>query len=169
MLAGHATCAGNGTVETDLSSLCTKGKGILHRTATSKVISLGWILHSGCKVHFETGRTGDHQFRGTITHPNGTTVNMIYHKGIWLLPVLTLEKAWALHHKVYSSSINTEMSCISASNLYQVLLDLATDIEPVRESTTPVDMEQVTDVNQLIMQLLHDLWSHPSNSKMECI
>eukprot|EP00961_Rhodomonas_salina_P055471 745548-Rhodomonas_salina.1 len=42
--------------------LQTKGKGILHRTATSKVISLGGILHSGCKVHFETGRTGNHQF-----------------------------------------------------------------------------------------------------------
>eukprot|EP00961_Rhodomonas_salina_P166241 2240089-Rhodomonas_salina.1 len=61
------------------------------------------------------------------------------------------------------------MSCIPASNPFHVLLDLATDIEPVRESTTPADMERVTDVNQRIMQLLHDHWSHPSNSKMERI
>eukprot|EP00961_Rhodomonas_salina_P175440 2365841-Rhodomonas_salina.1 len=67
---------------------------------------------------------------------------MIYHKGIWRLPVLTLEKAGALHHKVYCSSINAEMSGIPASNPYRVLLDLATDIEPVRESTTPADMER---------------------------
>eukprot|EP00961_Rhodomonas_salina_P071912 965796-Rhodomonas_salina.1 len=94
---------------------------------------------------------------------------MIYHKGIWWLPVLTLDKAGALHHKVYSSSVNTEMSCIPASNQYRVRLDLATDIEPVRESTAPADMELVTDVKQHIMQLLHDHWNHPSNSKMERI
>eukprot|EP00961_Rhodomonas_salina_P064082 861270-Rhodomonas_salina.1 len=48
----------------------TKGKGILHKKATFKVISLGALLHSGCKVHFEVGRKGDHQFGGTISHPN---------------------------------------------------------------------------------------------------
>eukprot|EP00961_Rhodomonas_salina_P024719 332870-Rhodomonas_salina.1 len=69
-------------------------------------------------------------------------INMIYHKGIWWLPVLTLEKACALHHKVYRSSINAEMSGIPESNPYRVLLDLATDIEPVRESKTPADMER---------------------------
>eukprot|EP00961_Rhodomonas_salina_P297072 3936917-Rhodomonas_salina.1 len=66
--------------------LCTKGKGILHAKATLKVISLGGLLHSGCKVSFEAGRPGDHQLGGVIEHPNSTTVNMIYTKGIWRLP-----------------------------------------------------------------------------------
>eukprot|EP00961_Rhodomonas_salina_P018638 250836-Rhodomonas_salina.1 len=57
--------------------LKTQGKGILHKKATSKVISLGGLLHSGCKVNFEVGRAGvgcagDHQFGGLIQHPNGT-------------------------------------------------------------------------------------------------
>ena len=61
------------------------------------------------------------------------------------------------------------MSGIPLSNPYRVLLDLATNIEPVRESTIPMDMEKVTEVNQRILQLLHDRWSHPSNSKMNRI
>eukprot|EP00961_Rhodomonas_salina_P190171 2565753-Rhodomonas_salina.1 len=64
---------------------------------TSKVISLGGLLHSGCKVNFEVGRLGDHQFGGVIEHPNGTSINMIYTKGIWCLPVLTKEKAKGVH------------------------------------------------------------------------
>eukprot|EP00961_Rhodomonas_salina_P225640 3050789-Rhodomonas_salina.1 len=94
---------------------------------------------------------------------------MIYHHGIWRLPVLTKEKASALHHNTYVAGINAEMSCIPLSNPYWVIFDLATNIEPVRESTIPKDMEQVTKVNQLILQLLRDRWSHPSNSKMNRI
>eukprot|EP00961_Rhodomonas_salina_P017199 231392-Rhodomonas_salina.1 len=40
--------------------LRTKGKGILHAKATEKVISVGGLLHPGCKVNFEVGRPGDH-------------------------------------------------------------------------------------------------------------
>eukprot|EP00961_Rhodomonas_salina_P245022 3311098-Rhodomonas_salina.1 len=96
---------------------------------------------------------------------------MIYTKGIWLLPVLTREKAAAMHHGTYLSALSAEMSGISDTNQHRVLLDpsLANDIEPVRESTQPTDMERVAKITQEIMQLLHDRWSHPSSTKMEQI
>eukprot|EP00961_Rhodomonas_salina_P249976 3378747-Rhodomonas_salina.1 len=136
--------------------LRTKGKGILHTKATSK-------------VNFEVGRSGDHQDSSLIEHPNGTTVQMIYTKGIWRLPVLTREKAAATHHGTYIAGLTAETSGISYENPYRVLLDLANKVEPIRELTQPTDMEHVVKITQDIMQLLHDRWSHPSNSKMEQI
>eukprot|EP00961_Rhodomonas_salina_P099900 1343561-Rhodomonas_salina.1 len=96
---------------------------------------------------------------------------MIYHQGIWRLPVLTKETASALHHHTYVTSIRAEGSWISAENPYRLgtLLELANEVEPVRASTNPVDMEKVTKITEKIMQLLHDKWGHPSNSKMEGI
>eukprot|EP00961_Rhodomonas_salina_P141180 1900670-Rhodomonas_salina.1 len=149
--------------------LRTKGKGILHKKATSKVISLGGLLHSGCTVHFKIGRPGDHQFGGVITHPNGTEINMIYHRGIWRLPVLTLDAAADKHHRVFLSGVTAENSGVPASNQHSVLLDLANEAEPARESTNPADMEKVSVLDQKIMQLIHERWGHPSNTKMERI
>eukprot|EP00961_Rhodomonas_salina_P239438 3234806-Rhodomonas_salina.1 len=96
---------------------------------------------------------------------------MIYTKGIWRLPVLTHEKAAALHHDygTYRAGITAENSSVPASNQYRVLLDLANEIEPVRESQQPEDMERVEKIMKQIMQLLHDSWAHPSNTKMERI
>eukprot|EP00961_Rhodomonas_salina_P209272 2824801-Rhodomonas_salina.1 len=94
---------------------------------------------------------------------------MIYVKGIWCLPVLTQEKAVALHHGTYITGLTVENSGVSAQNPYRVLLELANAIEPLRESKQPVDMERVEKVSKEIMQLLHDCWAHPSNTKMECI
>eukprot|EP00961_Rhodomonas_salina_P012370 166633-Rhodomonas_salina.1 len=106
--------------------LCTKGKGILHKKATSKVIDLGGLLHSGCK-------------------------------------------AFALHYGKNLEDLTAESSWIQASNQYSALLELATEIEPVRESKVPEDMERVEKITKQIMQLLHELWGHPSNTKMESI
>eukprot|EP00961_Rhodomonas_salina_P219220 2963554-Rhodomonas_salina.2 len=69
-------CYGNAVV------LETKRKGILFYAATSKVISLAALLHSGHKVHFEVGRPGDHQYGGTITVQDGTVIMMLFVKGI---------------------------------------------------------------------------------------
>eukprot|EP00961_Rhodomonas_salina_P264152 3569943-Rhodomonas_salina.1 len=94
---------------------------------------------------------------------------MIYVKGIWGLPVLTREKAVALHHGTYIAGLTVENSCVSAQNPYQALLELANEIELLRESKQPADMELVEKVSKEIMQLLHDSWEHPSNTKMERI
>eukprot|EP00961_Rhodomonas_salina_P020492 275837-Rhodomonas_salina.1 len=67
---------------------------------------------------------------------------MIYTKGIWRLPVLTHEKAATLHYGTYRAGITAENSGVPASNLYRVLLDLANEIEPVRQSQQPEDMER---------------------------
>eukprot|EP00961_Rhodomonas_salina_P021308 286520-Rhodomonas_salina.1 len=67
---------------------------------------------------------------------------MIYTKGIWLLPVLTHEKAVTHHYGTYRAGITAENSCVPASNPYRVLLDLANEIEPVRESQQQEDMER---------------------------
>eukprot|EP00961_Rhodomonas_salina_P048081 645573-Rhodomonas_salina.1 len=100
------------------------------------------MLHSGCKVHFEISRPGDHQFGGVIQHQNGTEINMIYHGYIWRLPVLTKETASALHHHTYVASIRADSSWILTENPYRALLELANKVELVRASTNPVDMEK---------------------------
>eukprot|EP00961_Rhodomonas_salina_P129529 1744497-Rhodomonas_salina.1 len=70
-----------------------------------------------------------------------------------------------MHHGTYLSGLSAEKSGISDTNPYRVLLDLANDIEPVRESTQPANMERVAKITQEIMQLR----SHQSNTKMEQI
>eukprot|EP00961_Rhodomonas_salina_P233664 3157842-Rhodomonas_salina.1 len=94
---------------------------------------------------------------------------MIYVKGIWRLPVLTREKAVALHHGTYIAGLTVENSCVSAQNQYWALLELANEIEQLRVSKQPADIEWVEKVSKEIMQLLHDSWAHPSNTKMEHI
>eukprot|EP00961_Rhodomonas_salina_P238471 3223218-Rhodomonas_salina.1 len=74
-----------------------------------------------------------------------------------------------MHNGTYLSGLSAEKSGISDTNQYRVLLDLANDIEPVRESTQPANMECVAKITQEIMQLLHDSWSHQLNTKMEQI
>eukprot|EP00961_Rhodomonas_salina_P189284 2553789-Rhodomonas_salina.1 len=58
---------------------------------------------------------------------------------------------------------------ISEKNPYKALLDLAYNSEPLRESALPADIAAVKEIDKRIMQLLHDWWGHPSNSKMAMI
>eukprot|EP00961_Rhodomonas_salina_P163206 2198142-Rhodomonas_salina.1 len=67
---------------------------------------------------------------------------MIYTKEIWRLPVLTHEKVATLHYGTYRAGITAENSGVPASIPYRVLLDLANEIELVRESQQPEDMER---------------------------
>eukprot|EP00961_Rhodomonas_salina_P201444 2717646-Rhodomonas_salina.1 len=147
----------------------TKGKGILYQGATSKVISLGRLLRAGYKVDFVDGRPGNHQYGGTITAPDGTVITMIFHKEIWRLPTLTKEAAAAKHHCAFCNNLTAENSSVPATNPFWELLDLARKVEPKRASEQDEDVKAVEEVDQRMMQLIHDKWGHPSNSKMEMI
>lgn len=61
---------------------------------------------------------------------------------------------------------------MSEDNQYWTLLNLATEMKPVRASTNPawedIASLRVEKVTHTIMQLpLHNHWAHPSNTKME--
>eukprot|EP00961_Rhodomonas_salina_P283546 3832262-Rhodomonas_salina.1 len=58
---------------------------------------------------------------------------------------------------------------VSDNNQYKELLDLAAEAEPKRESTALADVSALEEVDQCIMQRIHNRWGHPSNSKMEQI
>eukprot|EP00961_Rhodomonas_salina_P174581 2354896-Rhodomonas_salina.1 len=107
----------------------------------------------------------------TITLQDGTVVVMIYMKGTWSLPTLTRRKAADLHHDQYIATVNCmkEQVSDSDSNPYKALLDLVAEAEQQCESTVPADMSKVEEVDTHIMQLIHNSWGHPSNSKMEQI
>eukprot|EP00961_Rhodomonas_salina_P223187 3018182-Rhodomonas_salina.1 len=115
------------------------------------------------------GKKDNHQYGGTITLPDGTVIVMIYHKGIWRLPMLTRQKAAALHQQSHIRSIKSSKSPVLNMNPYSTLLKLAYEVEPVRESTTPANIECMEEVDKKLMQLIQNKWGHPSNSKMERI
>eukprot|EP00961_Rhodomonas_salina_P222027 3002560-Rhodomonas_salina.1 len=94
---------------------------------------------------------------------------MIFNKGIWRLPTLTHQKAADLHHHKYVSSLKGSRTCVADTNPYSVLLELAYETEPDHQSTDPVDIENVSTINKKIMQMIHDKWVHPYNTKMERI
>eukprot|EP00961_Rhodomonas_salina_P213085 2877675-Rhodomonas_salina.3 len=83
--------------------------------------------------------------------------------------MLTRQKAAALHHQSHISSIKSSKSPVLNTNPYSTLLELTYKVEPARESATPADIEHVEEVDKKLMQLIHDKWGHPSNSKMERI
>eukprot|EP00961_Rhodomonas_salina_P288024 3891531-Rhodomonas_salina.1 len=117
------------------------------------------------------GRKGDHQYGGTITLPDGTIIVMIFNKGIWRLPTLMSQKAADLHHHKYLSNLKGSKSrtCVADTNPYSALLELEYETEPDSQSTEPLDIEKVSAVDKKIMQMIHDKWGHPSNTKMEWI
>eukprot|EP00961_Rhodomonas_salina_P201006 2711476-Rhodomonas_salina.1 len=147
----------------------TKGCGIYYPNATSKIVSLDNLLRAKCKVHFEQGLHGDQQYGCTITLLDGTVVAMIYAKGIWRLPTLTRQKAADLHHDRYIATVNCMKEQVLDSNPYKELLGLAAEAEPKRDSSAPVDLSKLEEVDQCIMQLIHNRWGHPLNSTMEQI
>eukprot|EP00961_Rhodomonas_salina_P294638 3934754-Rhodomonas_salina.1 len=115
------------------------------------------------------GRKGDHQYGGTITLPDGTVIVMIFNNCIWRLPTLTRQKAADLHHHQYVSNLKGSGTRVADTNPYRALLELAYETEPDRQSTDPVDIEKVSTIDKKIMQMIHDKWGHPSNTKMERI
>eukprot|EP00961_Rhodomonas_salina_P062348 836867-Rhodomonas_salina.1 len=94
---------------------------------------------------------------------------MIFNKGIWRLPTLTRQKASDLHHHKYVSSLKGSSTRVADTNPYCALLELAYETEPDSQSTDPVDIENVSAINKKIVQMIHDKWGHPSNTKMEQI
>ena len=127
------------------------------------------MLSAGYRIHFETGRSGDPQFGGTITCPNGMTVTLVFENGTWRLPTMTAQKAAAIKHCNHVHTLTAENSGISPDNPYQILLNKARQVEPLRESQVPEDIAKVEELDQQTMQLIQDRWCHPSNSKMEMI
>jgi hypothetical protein len=150
--------------------LKVQGKGIYFKDSTSKVIALQSLLLAGCRVNFEVGRAYDHQYGGTIVTPDGgTTINMTYAKGIWRLPVLTPASASARHQAALMSTTKVGASGILADTPYRVLLDTAKQAEHVRAPSDSGIMEGVMGIDEKLMQVVHDKWGHPSNTKMERI
>eukprot|EP00961_Rhodomonas_salina_P207986 2806814-Rhodomonas_salina.1 len=76
------------------------------------------------------GRKGYHQYSGTITLPDGTTIIMIFHNGISRLPTLTRQTAAELHHHKYISTIKGTRTGVQDTNPYSALLELAYESEP---------------------------------------
>eukprot|EP00961_Rhodomonas_salina_P080292 1080045-Rhodomonas_salina.1 len=86
-----------------------------------------------------------------------------------LLPTTSqADQRWSSQHWCTCRCV-ADGSGVSVDNPYSALLKLATSIKPVRASTNQSNMKKVAMVTQHIMQLLHDRWSHPLNSKMETI
>eukprot|EP00961_Rhodomonas_salina_P178399 2406377-Rhodomonas_salina.1 len=83
--------------------------------------------------------------------------------------MLTNHEAAKLHHLTYLAEIKSLQAMISEKNPYKALLDLAYNSEQLSKLALPADIAAVKEINKRIMQLLHYLWGHPSNSKMVMI
>jgi hypothetical protein len=113
------------------------GKGLYYPAATSNILSLSLLLTAGFKVDLEAGRLDDPEYGGTITCPDGIVIAMIFSKGVWRLPTLTPEKANDIHH----------------ANYLLTLLNMANEVEPLRESAFPSDMSTVETITNQVMQV----------------
>jgi len=102
---------------------------LLYPQSASKVISLTHLLNANVKVNFEVGRPRDPQFGGTIPCPDGTVITMVYAKGTWRLPTLTLDKASIMANACHIETTTSKSCNISDSNPWKGQLDMATAAE----------------------------------------
>jgi hypothetical protein len=115
---------------------------------TETLLSVAVLLKAGFDVRFVTGTKRDPTFGGYLVTPDGQKIRMIFGNNLWRLPM------WSdpVRYK------NDQTSPTKRNTL--ALVPTAAALEALAQPSLP---------DQKAMQLVHDMWCHPGNDKMEQI
>jgi hypothetical protein len=106
------------------------------------------LLKAGFDVKFVTGTKRDPTFGGHLVTPDGQEIRMTFGDNLWRLPMWSDQVRYT----------NDQTSPIKRNTL--ALVPTATALEALAQRSLP---------DQEAMQLVHDMWCHPGNDKMEQI
>ena len=106
------------------------------------------LLKAGFDVKFVTGTKKDPTFGGYLVTPDGQKIRMTFGDNLWRLPM------WSDPVRYTSDQVAPTASKTSA------FVPTAAALEALAQPSLP-DLEA--------MQLVHDIWCHPGNDKLEQI
>ena len=136
------------TVEGKHYAIFMRNQTLVVDKETETLLSVAVLLKAGFDVKFVTGNKKDHTFGGYLVTPDGQKIRMIFGDNLWRLPM------WSDPARY----INDETSPVNRNTL--ALVPTAAALEALAQPSLP---------EQEAMQLVHDMWCHPGNDKMEQI
>jgi hypothetical protein len=154
-ITGNTVNAQRADVVFPVNTIEGKGYAIFMRNQTLVVdketetlLSVAVLLKAGFDVKFVTGTKRDPTFGGYLVTPDGQKIRMIFGDNLSRLPM------WSdpvLYTNDQTSPTNRNTSA---------LVPTAAALEALAQPSLP---------DQEAMQLVHDMWCHPGNDKMEQI
>jgi hypothetical protein len=123
---------------------------VVDKEETKTLLSVAVLLKAGFIVKFVIGTKRDPTFGGYLVTPDGQKIRMIFGDKLWRLPV----SRWSdpvrySNHQTSPATTNT-----------LALVPAAAALESLAQPSLP---------DQEAIQLVHDMWRHPDNDKMEQI
>eukprot|EP00961_Rhodomonas_salina_P242237 3272480-Rhodomonas_salina.1 len=131
-------------ISTDSSravSLKTRGPGLYLSSSSDNILSMALLMKAGHDVLLKAGSPQDPEDGGSIYPADGDTVRLQFVNDVWRLPLAT--------------------NCDSASSSQLEQLDTSFNRQV---SVLPLELSATEQV-----QVYHNAWGHPSNSKLEHI
>ncbi len=113
---------------------------------TETLLSVAVLLKPGCDVKFVTDTKRDPTFGGYLVTPDGQKIRMIFGDNLWRLPLWSDPVRYT----------NDHTSPIKRNTL--AFVPTAATLKALAQPSFP---------DQEVMQLVHDMWCHPGNDKME--
>ena len=136
------------TIEGKRYAIFMRNQTLVVDKKTETLLSVAVLLNAGFDVKFRTGTKQDPTFGGYLVTPDGQKIRMIFGDNLWRLPM------WSdpVRYK------NDQMSPTQRNTL--ALVPAAAALEALAQPSLP---------DQDAIQLVHDMWCHPGNDKMEQI
>jgi hypothetical protein len=136
------------TIEGKRYAIFMRNQTLVVGKETETLLSVAVLLKAGFDVKFVTGTKRDPTFGGYLVTPDGQKIRMIFGDNLWRLPM------WSdpVRYK------NEQTSPIKRNTL--ALVPTTAALEALAQPSLP---------DQEAMQLVHDMWCHPGNDKMEQI
>jgi hypothetical protein len=136
------------TIEGKRYAIFMQNQTLVVDKESETLLSVAVLPKAGFDVKFVTGTKRDPTFGGYLETPDGQKIRMIFGENLWRLPM------WRdpVRYK------NDQTSPTKANTL--ALVPIAAALEALAQPSLP---------DQEAIQLVHDMWGHPGNYKMEQI
>jgi hypothetical protein len=136
------------TIEGKRYAIFMRNQTLVVDKETETLLSVAVLLKAGFDVKFVTGTKRDPTFGGYLVTPDGQKIRMIFGENLWRLPM-------------WSDPVRYKNDQTSPTNRNTLaLVPTAAALEALAQPSLP---------DQEAMQLVHDMWCHPGNDKMEQI
>jgi hypothetical protein len=136
------------TIEGNCYAIFMRNQTLVVDKETETLLSVAVLLKAGFDVKFVTGTKRDPTFGGYLVTPDGQKIRMIFGDNLWRLPMWCDPVRYT----------NDQTSPTNRNTL--ALVPTAAALETLTQPSLP---------DQEAMQLVHDMWCHPGNDKMEQI
>jgi hypothetical protein len=136
------------TIEGKRYAIFMRNQTLVVDKETETLLSVAVLLKAGFDVKFVTGTKRDPTFGGYLVTPDGQKIRMIFGDNLWRLPMWSDPVRYT----------NDQTSPTNRNTL--ALVPTAAALEALAQPSLP---------DQEAMQLVHDMWCHPGNDKMEQI